>query len=217
MKKQDGDVVLQIDSRIIKGYDTIVEEINALMSSIREALIINGQDATDKAVLSCAFVKDYINECQRQRISSAMAQSMPELRELIEPMALQKVAPLAEMIEDARARIERAGFIVEGKHYALHLKVTDFESVDEMLRVSRRHRDRFIDENTIRLTEEEKKVYWQLVDILPQLAKMKEDGWEGIAHLIAGRIGKNSYEHGVPGTDRLAEDVKRYHLTHKTL
>jgi hypothetical protein len=161
------------DARLMAKYDESCREVEAALEGIRKELKAGGYDSGDMAVLSCAFVPSWIEEEELKKYSSAEG----PMRELLESLALSKIAPMAARIDELRQDIARASFSHDGIGYALNLKAADIAPADGVLKVRPEHRQSFIDANTRRLTPEEAHAFEVYCKVIPQLQALRADGW----------------------------------------
>ena len=198
------------EGRIVGAYDRLVGEVEARLEDIRSELRGAGYDGTDAEVLNTAFQPDYIEGVERAKLDNVEG----PVRELLEGVALAKVAPLVARCEELSKDITHAGLRLEdGRYYPLWLKYNDFENVGGVLHVKPSRRDRFIDDNTRRLTEAEQDAYIKFAGILPTLKELKAAGWH-VQRIVDDALGHFDFQQGFDlNGEELAKAVCKFHKT----
>ena len=195
------------DSRLLAAYDREVSFVEAALAGIRDELRGGGYDATDEQVLNVAFVPGWLESYERGKLARIEGPA----KVLLQDMAVAKVAPLAARLDDLRIQIAGAGLVTDEGRIALHLERSDIERVGGKMKVSSARRAQFIDEHTRRLDDEEAEVYIILADVLPKLKSIKRKGW-AVTTIVEGRVGRDSWQHGVEGLEGLEKDVIKYKI-----
>ena len=197
------------DPRLVAAYDKLASEVEAMLEEIRLELRGGGYEGTDAEVLGAALTEGWLEGVERAKLASVEAPA----RGLLEGVALAKVAPLAARLEEIRKSIAGAIVQYDGVIYPLWLKYNDLVNVKGVLRLKPSRRERFIDDMTRRLTEEEVAAYREFYDIIPRLKSLKGKGWV-IWRIVEQFVGRFDFQNGVDLNDlELAKAVCRYHLT----
>jgi len=192
--------------RNLLNYDREILRVEGTLARLGEILEGGGYPG-QKNLLSVLFVSDFLREKQLEPLKSIKDSYT---RELLGDVALSRLDDtLLSRVEELRKEILGASVLLEeGNRVPLRLTLTDFQNEGGVLKVGENVRERFTEEITTTLNDEEQGVFESLREIILSLRDIKSRGW-GVTPIIRRFVGDFEFVQG-EDLEELPEAVRIY-------